>query len=169
MTDKPCFVDGSHLRDAARAGRASRSGVRGARVKEGLKKLTGTRSGRASLGALVAVREYRCVAGARSARGFGAVSTVAVASISEQGCWLAGTALRAEPGLRAGAGTGFARAGGLGSLRLPAVPKAGARVGKAKASATLWPNTLLNRTRNGVPRLGLISFWPKRVTPLRAG
>jgi hypothetical protein len=32
-----------------------------------------------------------------------------------------------------------------------------------------FPNTSLNRTRNGVPRLGLISFWPKRVTPLRAG
>ena len=126
MTDKPCFVDGGHLRDAARAGRASRSGVRGARVKEGLKKLTGTRSGRASLGALVAVRECWCLAGARSARGMGAISTVAVASIGEQGCWLAGTALRAEPGLRAGAGTGFARAGGMGSLRLPAVPKAGA-------------------------------------------
>ena len=30
-------------------------------------------------------------------------------------------------------------------------------------------NPSLNRTRNGVPRLGLISFWPKRVTPLRAG
>jgi len=27
----------------------------------------------------------------------------------------------------------------------------------------------LNRTRNGVPRLGLISFWPRRGTPLRAG
>jgi hypothetical protein len=31
------------------------------------------------------------------------------------------------------------------------------------------PNPSLNRTRNGVPRLGLISFWPRRVTPLRAG
>jgi len=31
------------------------------------------------------------------------------------------------------------------------------------------PNPLVNRTRNGMPRLGLISFWPKRVTPLRAG
>ena len=30
-------------------------------------------------------------------------------------------------------------------------------------------NPSLNRTRNGVPRLGLISFWPRRVTPLRAG
>jgi len=39
----------------------------------------------------------------------------------------------------------------------------------AAASSSQWPNTLLNRTRNGVPRLGLISFWPKRVTPLRAG
>jgi hypothetical protein len=27
----------------------------------------------------------------------------------------------------------------------------------------------LNRTRNGMPRLGLISFWPRRVTPSRAG
>ena len=33
----------------------------------------------------------------------------------------------------------------------------------------LTPNPSLNRTRNGVPRLGLISFWPKRVTPSRAG
>jgi hypothetical protein len=31
------------------------------------------------------------------------------------------------------------------------------------------PNPSLNRTRNGVPRLGLISFWPRRGTPLRAG
>ena len=31
------------------------------------------------------------------------------------------------------------------------------------------PNPLVNRTRNGMPRLGLISFWPKRVLPLRAG
>ena len=31
------------------------------------------------------------------------------------------------------------------------------------------PNTSLNRTRNGMPRLGLISFWPKRGLPLRAG
>lgn len=30
-------------------------------------------------------------------------------------------------------------------------------------------NPLVNRTRNGMPRLGLISFWPKRVIPLRAG
>lgn len=28
---------------------------------------------------------------------------------------------------------------------------------------------MVNRTRNGMPPLGLISFWPKRVTPLRAG
>ena len=39
----------------------------------------------------------------------------------------------------------------------------------AAARSSQWPNTLLNRTRNGVPRLGLISFWPKRVTPSRAG
>jgi len=39
----------------------------------------------------------------------------------------------------------------------------------AAARSSKWPNTLLNRTRNGVPRLGLISFWPRRVTPLRAG
>jgi len=39
----------------------------------------------------------------------------------------------------------------------------------AAARSSQWPNTLLNRTRNGVPRLGLISFWPKRGTPLRAG
>ena len=31
------------------------------------------------------------------------------------------------------------------------------------------PNPLVNRTRNGMPRLGPISFWPKRVLPLRAG
>jgi hypothetical protein len=30
-------------------------------------------------------------------------------------------------------------------------------------------NPSLNRTRNGRPRLGLISFWPKRVLPSRAG
>lgn len=27
----------------------------------------------------------------------------------------------------------------------------------------------VNRTRNGMPGLGLISFWPKPVLPLRAG
>jgi hypothetical protein len=32
-----------------------------------------------------------------------------------------------------------------------------------------WPNPSLNWTRNGVPRLGLILFWPKRFTPSRAG
>jgi hypothetical protein len=35
--------------------------------------------------------------------------------------------------------------------------------------ADYFANPSLNRTRNGVPRLGLISFWPKRVTPPRAG
>jgi hypothetical protein len=30
-------------------------------------------------------------------------------------------------------------------------------------------NPLVSRARNGVPRLGLISFWPKCVMPLRAG
>ena len=30
-------------------------------------------------------------------------------------------------------------------------------------------NLVVNRTRNGIPRLGLISFWPKRRLPLRAG
>jgi hypothetical protein len=33
----------------------------------------------------------------------------------------------------------------------------------------MTPNPLVNRTRNGMPRLVFISFWPKRVTPLRAG
>lgn len=31
------------------------------------------------------------------------------------------------------------------------------------------PNPLVNRARNGMPLLGLILFWPKRVTPPRAG
>jgi hypothetical protein len=30
-------------------------------------------------------------------------------------------------------------------------------------------NPSLNRTRNGMAGLGLTSFWPRRVTPLRAG
>jgi hypothetical protein len=30
------------------------------------------------------------------------------------------------------------------------------------------PNPSIERTRNGMPRLGFISFWPKRVLPLRA-
>jgi hypothetical protein len=33
----------------------------------------------------------------------------------------------------------------------------------------MGPNPALNRTRNGVPRLRLISFWPKRVPRQRAG
>ena len=37
------------------------------------------------------------------------------------------------------------------------------------AHSRVRPNPSLNRTRNGMPRLGVISFWPKRVTPLRAG
>jgi len=31
------------------------------------------------------------------------------------------------------------------------------------------PNPSLNRTRNGTPRLAVISFSASRVTPLRAG
>ena len=38
-----------------------------------------------------------------------------------------------------------------------------------RSAAKAQPNPSLNRTRNGVPRLGLISFWPRRVLPLRAG
>ncbi len=34
--------------------------------------------------------------------------------------------------------------------------------------ATGLPNPSLKRTRSGMPRMGLISFWPTRVTPLRA-
>jgi hypothetical protein len=41
------------------------------------------------------------------------------------------------------------------------------RLGVVRAKPTY--NPLVNRTRNGMPRLGLNSFWPKRVTPLRAG
>jgi len=33
----------------------------------------------------------------------------------------------------------------------------------------LGAHPLVNRTRNGMTRLGLVSFWPKRVMPLRAG
>ena len=53
--------------------------------------------------------------------------------------------------------------------------RAGRRRGKPLLQAVAHslkrapPNTSLNRTRNGRPRLGLISFWPKRVLPLRAG
>ncbi len=31
------------------------------------------------------------------------------------------------------------------------------------------PNPSLNRTRNGMPPTGLISFWPSGVLPSRAG
>jgi hypothetical protein len=33
----------------------------------------------------------------------------------------------------------------------------------------LGAHPLVNRTRNGMPPLGIISFWPKRGTLLRAG
>ena len=145
------FVDGSHLRGAPRAGCASRSVVSIAWPGSGRGQLRGTRSGRASLGALMAARERWRGSGARSTRSVVAVSTVAVASSSEQACRLAGTALRAEPGLRAGAGTGFARAGGIGTLRLPAVPNGGALLNKAKASATLCPNWSFKGTCPGKP------------------
>ena len=81
-----------------------------------------------------------------------------------------GPAPRRSARLRSGAGTGLrARAGGLGSLRLQ--EHAGARLlGEAGWRGPLaTANPSLNRTRYGMPRLGLISFWPKRVTPLRAG
>ena len=37
------------------------------------------------------------------------------------------------------------------------------------AQLTATPNPALNRTRNGMPRLAVISFSASRVTPLRAG
>ncbi len=36
-------------------------------------------------------------------------------------------------------------------------------------SPRVRPNPSLNRTRNGMPPSGLISFWPCGVLPLRAG
>lgn len=33
----------------------------------------------------------------------------------------------------------------------------------------MLPNHALNRTHNGMPPTGLISFWPSGVMPLRAG
>ena len=33
----------------------------------------------------------------------------------------------------------------------------------------LQPNPFMNLTRDGMPRMSITSFWPKRVTPLRAG
>jgi hypothetical protein len=35
-------------------------------------------------------------------------------------------------------------------------------------SGEVKPNPSIERTRNGMPRLGLISFWPKRALPPRA-
>ena len=80
-----------------------------------------------------------------------------------------GPAPRRSARLRFGAGTGLrARAGRLGSLRLQ--EHAGARLlGEARWRGPLaTANPSLNRTRNGRPRLGLISFGPKRGLPLRA-
>ncbi len=34
---------------------------------------------------------------------------------------------------------------------------------------SVTPNLLVNWTRHGMPRWGLISIWPKRGLPLRAG
>ncbi len=40
--------------------------------------------------------------------------------------------------------------------------------GALTAPVSVLPNPSLKRTRNGMPPLALISFWAKRVTPLRA-
>ena len=36
------------------------------------------------------------------------------------------------------------------------------------SSTPLWPNPSVKRTRSGMARLAVISFWAKRVIPLRA-
>jgi len=55
----------------------------------------------------------------------------------------------AEPGPQGSAGTGFARAGGVGALRRQAVPHSGAQAFEAEASSTLWPNPSFERTATG--------------------
>ena len=91
-------------------------------------------------------------------------------SMRSSGIVFVGPAPRRSTRLRSGDGTGLrARAGGCRSLRRQ--EQAGARLlrGARWRGPLATANPSLNRTRNGMPRLGLISFWPKRVTPLRAG
>ena len=102
--------------------------------------------------ALGCSRERPLVAAFRSARGVGLPAKVAVARV-----WLrsfCSLALRstAEPG-RGRAGTGFARAGGVFSLRSLASLGIGAQSLEGKASATLCPNPAVERTANGGARL----------------
>jgi len=40
---------------------------------------------------------------------------------------------------------------------------------KTFVDSTMPANLSLNRTRHGMPPLGLISFWPSGITPRRAG
>jgi hypothetical protein len=62
---------------------------------------------------------------------------------------IAGPAASGRAGPRVGAGTGFARAGGVGALRRQAVPNSGAQAFEAEASSTLWPNPSFERTATG--------------------
>jgi hypothetical protein len=63
--------------------------------------------------------------------------------------FIAGPAASGRAGPRVGAGTGFARAGGVGALGKQAVPRVGARVSGIEASSTLWPNPSFERTATG--------------------
>jgi len=63
--------------------------------------------------------------------------------------FIAGPAASGRAGSRFGAGTGFARAGGVGALGLQAIPHIGARVSNIEASSTLWPNQSFERTATG--------------------
>jgi len=63
--------------------------------------------------------------------------------------FIAGPAASGRTGPWVSAGTGFARAGGVGALGLQAVPHIGARVSNIEASSTLWPNPSFERTATG--------------------
>jgi hypothetical protein len=63
--------------------------------------------------------------------------------------FLAGPAASGRAGPQVGAGTGFARAGGISALGLQTVPHIGAQASTAEASSTLWPNPSFERTATG--------------------
>jgi len=63
--------------------------------------------------------------------------------------FIAGPAASGSAGPRVGAGTGFARAGGISALGMQTVPHIGAQASTAEASARLWPNPSFERTATG--------------------
>jgi hypothetical protein len=82
--------------------------------------------------------------------------------------FIAGPAASGSAGPRVGAGTGFARAGGISALVLQTVPHIGAQASTAEASSTLWPNPSFERTATGGRHWRAAGVHLRRCLPLNS-